>query len=262
MDYLPQLTKLAGTPSKDNRGFTSLIDSNRVERILRANGYATIRINAPPEMFHRDFSGMLLRTTLLATADFSRSRERTLDVLRRLYQARPTGAPTFVYCHIMCPHDPYVFGPHGEPKSLLEQNQAMSSLPARRRAYVDQVQFMNSRVDSLLDLIMARKDRRSIVILQADHGPRNEAPMDKPTARSLREGAGILNAYYLPDGGSRGLYDSISPVNSFRLVLRNYLGFDYELLPDRSYHNVPKHQYQVIPVPLVSSVAGTALAAP
>ena len=83
---------------------------------------------------------------------------------------------------------------------------------------------MNARVEALVDRILAKSRRPPIIILQADHGPRNEAPMDRPTARSLREGAGILNAYYLPDSGGRGLYASISPVNSFRLVFRNYFG--------------------------------------
>jgi arylsulfatase A-like enzyme len=42
-----------------------------------------------------------------------------------------------------------------------------------RRAYLDQVEFVNSKVDSLVDQILARRDRRTIIILQGDHGPRN-----------------------------------------------------------------------------------------
>lgn len=50
----------------------------------------------------------------------------------------------------------------------------------------------------------------------------------------------ILNAYYLPEG--EGLYPSISPVNSFRLVFNTYFQADYSLLDDRSYfssYNTP-----------------------
>ncbi len=42
----------------------------------------------------------------------------------------------------------------------------------------------------------------------------------------------ILNAYYLPDGGEQLLYDSISPVNTFRLILRHYFNEDIELIDD------------------------------
>jgi hypothetical protein len=60
--------------------------------------------------------------------------------------------------------------------------------------------------------------------------------MDHPTPLSLREGSAILNAYYLP-GAADALYETISPVNSFRLVFRDYFGLDYPPLPDHSFHN-------------------------
>jgi len=51
----------------------------------------------------------------------------------------------------------------------------------------------------------------------------------------------ILNAYYLP--AARELpYASISPVNSFRLILNNYFHTAYPLLEDRSWfssYNAP-----------------------
>jgi hypothetical protein len=46
---------------------------------------------------------------------------------------------------------------------------------------------------------------------------------------------GILNAYYLPGTGQAGLYPSITPVNSFRVVFNAYFGTDLPILPDRSY---------------------------
>ena len=243
MDYLERLTQLTGTPTTSTRPLCALIDSNRVQRILAANGYRIIRIDPPPEMFYRDFPGMLIGTTMLAYLDYTDAADRTLDVFRRLFAAHPTGGPTFVYAHVMCPHRPYLFGPHGERKSVVQVMTAERSLAQAKRAYLDQVEFVNSKVNALVDQILARRDRRTIIILQGDHGPRNEAPMDQPTPRSLREGSAILNAYYLPDG-EHALYETISPVNSFRLVFRDYFGLDYPPLADHSFHNWPKHQYQ------------------
>ena len=45
----------------------------------------------------------------------------------------------------------------------------------------------------------------------------------------------ILNAYYLPDQNTELIYDSITPVNSFRLILNAYFNANYELLEDKSY---------------------------
>jgi len=45
----------------------------------------------------------------------------------------------------------------------------------------------------------------------------------------------ILNAYYFPDQDYSDLYDSISPVNSFRVVLNRYLGAAYPILEDLTF---------------------------
>jgi hypothetical protein len=73
--------------------------------------------------------------------------------------------------------------------------------------------------------------------LQSDHGSRlfesfsrNGIPTD------VKEDFANLNAYYLPDVDETALYETISPVNSFRVVLNSYFGTDYELLSDRCYY--------------------------
>ena len=40
---------------------------------------------------------------------------------------------------------------------------------------------------------------------------------------------------YFPNIDSKVIYDGITPVNSFRLVLNNYFNGDYELLEDKIY---------------------------
>jgi hypothetical protein len=58
----------------------------------------------------------------------------------------------------------------------------------------------------------------------------------------------ILNAYYFP-GGVNGLYQTISPVNTFRVVLNKYFGQQHEILDDVAYfseYDVP-YDYTIIP---------------
>src|SRR6266849_1590823 len=45
----------------------------------------------------------------------------------------------------------------------------------------------------------------------------------------------ILNAYYLPGGGSSALYDTITPANSFRVVFNYYFQAGLPLLEDKCY---------------------------
>jgi hypothetical protein len=45
----------------------------------------------------------------------------------------------------------------------------------------------------------------------------------------------ILNAYYLPGDPTTEPYPTITPVNTFRVILNGYFGGSLPLLPDRTY---------------------------
>ena len=144
-------------------------------------------------------------------------RERVLYALDHLPEAAAIPGPKFVFAHIVSPHRPYVIGPDGE---MLERD------VDHKIGYPGQVTYINKRILPILEQIIAQSEIPPVIILQADHG----SVLSDPAHRMQ-----ILNAYYLPAGGDRLLYDSISPVNSFRLVFNHYLGASYELLEDRPY---------------------------
>ncbi len=58
-----------------------------------------------------------------------------------------------------------------------------------------------------------------------------------------------LNAYYFPDGGSPQVYDSVSPVNTFRIIFNRYFGADLPLLPDRHYYSNIVKPFELTPIP-------------
>jgi len=62
------------------------------------------------------------------------------------------------------------------------------------------------------------------------------------TRTQLLAKTGILNAYYLPGAGTRALYPTISPVNSFRVVFNAYFDTNLPLLPDRTLRHVSDMQ--------------------
>ena len=65
---------------------------------------------------------------------------------------------------------------------------------------------------------------------------------------AARERFPILNAYHLPDGGAARLYPTISPVNTFRVILDRYFGARHDLLPDRSYRASYRDPFRFQPV--------------
>jgi hypothetical protein len=117
----------------------------------------------------------------------------------------------FVYAHFYTTHQPYVFTPDG---SLLwpinEDNDG----------YLAAVQYTSVRILEVVDRILSESERPPVIIIQADHGFGPGIDRHK-----------ILNAYYLP-GVDAPLYDTITPVNTFRLLLNAYFGEQYEYLPD------------------------------
>jgi hypothetical protein len=96
----------------------------------------------------------------------------------------------------------------------------------------------------VVDTILSRATRPTIIILQADHGPGLHLDWDNIDNTYHKERFSILNAYLLPNGGAADLYDEITPVNTFRVTLNRYFGTELELLPDRSYFSTWERPYQ------------------
>jgi hypothetical protein len=147
--------------------------------------------------------------------------DRLLYTLDTLDNAASITGPKFVFVHLVSPHGPYVFTPTGEFYTGDEESET---------GYLDQVTYLNARLIPMFEHIIRESETPPLIILQADHG--GHGTQFDPDHRM-----NILNAYYLPQGGDRYLYESISPVNSFRLVLSYYFGYDYELLEDVSYYS-------------------------
>ena len=120
----------------------------------------------------------------------------------------------FIYAHLLVTHQPFVFYPDGDFHPALVQHD---------NAYRDQVLFANKRILEIVKSILQNSNPKPIIILQSDHSFVTGVDRVK-----------ILNAYYLPDSNNEGLYDTITPVNTFRLIFNIYYGGEYEMLPDVS----------------------------
>ncbi len=139
--------------------------------------------------------------------------------------------PKFVFAHLVIPHPPYVFGPDGE---FIDYEQDP------KIGYRNQVVYLNKQLIPLLKTILDKSATKPIIVIQGDHGGVELPPPSRMT---------ILNAYYVPDYGTRQVYKNISPVNTFRLIFDQFFGGQYEFLKDVSYFSnyAKPFNYTIIP---------------
>lgn len=157
-------------------------------------------------------------------------RQMVLYALDKLADLPRVPGPKLVLAHIVSPHEPFVFGPDGE--EVLVSEDALGEVYAA--GYRDQVAYLNKRLVPLLETLIRDSETPPVIILQGDHGVGRGSPRDRMK---------ILNAYYLPGEGRQALYPSISPVNSFRVVLNEYFGAELPLLEDRANYSSYQEPY-------------------
>jgi len=279
MDYIPRDLEIEGRKTKALKPLYSLIEESRVMQAFRRRGYKFVSFQSGWTVTGRnrnadwdvncggweEFNRVLARTTLLEAFDFfqpisSQSRDRLLCEFQTLGEipSRVAG-PRYVFAHFVSPEPPLLFGRDGQPYAKASQDRAYVEWKDKP-GYVDQVVFCSRRILATIDRILAQSATPPIIVLQSDHGSAasdfdllygDEGPPATGTEPGidtlLRERMEILNAYRIP-GGAPSLYPSISPVNSFRVVLNDRFGEKLPLLPDRSYFSRYAHPYQFLDV--------------
>ena len=278
--YLGGEASTGGEGALDMRVLRKMIKDSRVVALLRGLGYRITAFSsghspteltsadqylAPPgnltafqmEVVNSTPLYLLLRLPFLPSL-YDLHRERILFTLDHLASADRDDSPTFVFAHIVAPHPPYVFGPEGEPIEpdaahtlglFCLQQLEIAPQAERSGSYTDQLTYINRKVQAAITQILSRSSRPPIIILQADHGPGDVLGWEAMTGSALRERMSILNAYYFPGQEYGTLYESITPVNTFRVVANLHYGTSHQLLQDRSYYSSNNDLFGFIEVP-------------
>lgn len=175
-------------------------------------------------------------------APYNRHRKFILFDINSIATTADLDGNNFVFIHIVAPHPPFVFGPNGEQVkhdrlfSIADGPYSQGSKEDYVRQYADQAKFIDEQVLAAIDDLLERSDPKPIIIIQGDHGPKGFSNEDAEIG-NFTENFAILNAYYFPDQDYTSLYPTISPVNSFRVVLNKFIGTDFPLLADESYYS-------------------------
>ncbi len=230
--------------------FLGMLQNHQVGELLQEQGYRYshlgclldgVRWNRGAD-WNYDFSPMPTEFTDIVfqfTAAYpwfptKGDRERALEKFDLIESISADVGPKFVYGHFILPHNPWKFDRDGSP---VPRTTAAERSDVEN--YVNQLINTNQRIEQLVDAILANSAPQPIIVIQADEGPelRYEGDEEKDRDTQIRKRSGIISAFYLPERNATEIVPpTISPVNTFRLILREYFGAEISLLDDRFYY--------------------------
>jgi hypothetical protein len=267
-DYLGKLETETSNASSDWYLIYSMFQDFRIGRFLKAQGYEihfagtwwepTRRIGIADVTHNhyeaRELLWVIYESSLLT--DMSRwigfrsgdpmywQCQRSRLMFEDIREPAQSQQPRFYFAHFLIPHPPFVSHETGRCMKIDEV-----ASRSRVQNYAGQITYANAEILKTIDALLAKPGPKPIIILQADEGPwpeqfagdevkavsRNVSKVDwlTLTPELLREKMAILNAIYAPGFPASELRPDMTPVNTFRKVLRNYFNVPIELLPDR-----------------------------
>jgi hypothetical protein len=256
MDYLRRLPTILGKKSQDVRPVRRLIADNRASRLLESLGYHYIHLDTDEVTFAAgnpyissvaapdSFENLWLQDTVLRhlggplgfndDAVNERFRSSIRSQFSTLAAVPDAPGPKFVVFHTLLPHDPYIFGSHGQSVSFTDDVETRQGAKAGMVAYLNQLKFVSRKLLSAVDAIQAGSKTPPVIVIQADEG--FEATGDILGEAAMRDVRvkGLL-ALYLPGVGKAGVPQPPNTVNTLRFIFNKYLGTHYKLLKSASY---------------------------
>jgi len=126
--------------------------------------------------------------------------------------------PKFIYAHLYLPHPPFFYNAKGEPNDLnyiLTDESLMD-----RDLFISYLQYTNGQIIRFVDSIQKLSSNPPVIIIQSDHG-----------FRDFKGGAPYsplyfdnYSAFYFPDREYNEIYDSMTNINTFPVLLNKYFG--------------------------------------
>jgi len=248
--HIAYLSEKVGENSTDLRIPYQMIEDNEVVNILKAIGYSYVHFNSTwgatasnrhadfaispaASIFQDEFTRVLSSTTFLKVLDpfmIQSLAQVHLNSLQALEEVSSMEESTFTFAHILLPHYPFIFSESGElKKDLTVLDQFEESAWVDTDGYKQQVAYLNNRMLQIIDRILEKSEVEPVIIIQGDHGPTLPGSKEATPIRMS-----ILNAYFFPDYLEQNdfLYPTITPVNTFRLLLNELFGSDLPLEKD------------------------------
>jgi hypothetical protein len=250
---------------RDRTQFNSIIQGEHlVRQVFKNNGYKYLHfenrmfedthcggledeciLQNSMSPFWRNILTLTPYTKILEAFGLNGSDWRKIDLdafLLRTKNYRDSKTPFFLFAHIYSPHSPNWLTADCLPREKI-------SMGFSPKPYADQVQCINKLVTKFLDDLLA-VDPTAVVILQGDHGPFFQKqnsfslPLSDWTQAQLLERMRIFSAHRYPAECKNLLYPTISPVNTFRVLIACLSGTKPLLAEDRTFLTPHEKHFQ------------------
>lgn len=171
-------------------------------------------------------------------------RDRISFIFSELESIGPADGPLFVFAHIKCPHEPFVFDKDGKPIIPQGPQQWLSQFA---NLYRGQVVYANRRILEVIDKIL-KHSPEAIIILHGDHGPRSMAIKSSGKWEDyVQDRTSILLALHTPKHDVATEFSPhVSLVNTYRALFNQYFGAHMEMLEDVTYVAPIKQEFEAI----------------
>ena len=147
-----------------------------------------------------------------------------IDSLNKLSVITDKKKPRFIYGHVYIPHFPYLYNSAGVP---YKDSVYSAEIFHDKKRFSEYTAYGRKILVSLVKQLL-QNNNQPVIILQSDHGATLAIYDDSPKAYRFSN----YSSFYFPDKNYDNLYDSISNINTFRVVLNKYFNQQFPLLPD------------------------------
>ena len=221
----------------DNYQYKYIMVPSRVSTNWVPDNLDFVWKDSPDNYIAGDFINLFINQTILSTTNLFKKNylNNRRDEILRQFNFLEEGVhkiqgPKFVFAHILSPHPPYVFKENGE----LADTDSSDEKWEFPNEYLNQIKFINIRLEEIIEKIIKNSDIEPIIILQGDHGAILFGT--EPNKKNIEMSTNILNAILLPEMNKEFLSNKISPVNTFRLIFKKYFNIEINLLKDKVFY--------------------------
>lgn len=268
--YINDVIEASPLDSISKKPAYELIQTNEAAKFLQQQGYRYVHfctdyggtetsqvadtlIRYQPALVQSEFTTVLIRTTALRAWEPSAAGMNLFE-MEEVQEVPKISGPTFAFVHFLLPHNPYIFDREGNVRSdvpMSLQFEEKTGGWSEKAQYVDQLLYLNRRVDEIVTTILRDSPKPPIIIIESDHGSASTYKSKKRWKdKFYPERTGILNAWYAPPEVLAKVTDNMHSVNTFRILFSTLFGADYPLL-DRhiyaSWYGKPNAIHEITP---------------
>ena len=189
-----------------------------------------------PQHINREGQSDILRNSV--NQELSKRRERITHALTHLSDFASEDGRYYLFAHIYLPHIPFLYGPNGEELHYHE-NLNLYWYDVEPEDYIEyynyQIDYLNNAILKTIDSIISNTTKPVVIILQSDHGDEKFLDRERPTTLGVSVRSSILNAIYFSDQDYEGLYSTMTPVNTFRVIFNHWFETNYPMIDDNVY---------------------------